>query len=204
MDAKICLEKLDLITSLSMATVDKNGIPQNRIISAIYIEDNKFYFYTARGKEFCEQLKENHYVAILGLSKFKEQIRLTGIAKQVSEKNQRKYIDLIFEKYPYLYNVYPDKTNEIGMVFVIEDAGIEYFNLGVRPIFRENYTIGNYKVKEKGFRILEDKCIACGTCKRNCPQNCIVEGEKYKINEENCLHCGNCYEKCPVKAVKKL
>lgn len=204
MNAETCLEKLDLITTLSMATVDEDGMPQNRIISAIYIEDNQFYFFTARGKEFARQLKQTNKVAILGLSKFKEQIRLTGIVKAVEENNQRKYIDLIFEKYPYLYNVYPDKTNEIGMVFKIKDCEIEYFNLAVKPIFRQTYTLGDYTAKEKGFKIAEDECIGCETCMRNCPQKSIVKNDKFEISQNHCLHCGNCYKHCPQGAVKHL
>lgn len=202
MDAKTCLEKLDMITTLSMATVDENGMPQNRIISAIYIEDNCLYFYTARGKEFATQLKNTKKISILGLSKFKEQIRLTGEVKPAKE--QRKYIDLIFEKYPYLYNVYPNKTNEIGIIFKIEDGEIEYFNLGVKPIFRDTYTIGNYKAKEKGFRVKAEKCIGCETCKINCPQGTITKEEKCKIDKNHCLHCGYCFENCPVRAIEKL
>lgn len=202
MDAKTCLEKLDLITTLSMATVDEDGMPQNRIISAIYIEDNFLYFYTARGKEFTNQLKNTNKISILGLSKFKEQIRLTGEVKQAKE--QRKYIDLIFKKYPYLYNVYPNKTNEIGIIFKIENAEIEYFNLGVKPIFRDTYTIGSYEAKEKGFRVKAEKCIECETCKRNCPQGTITKEEKCKIDENHCLHCGYCFENCPVRAIEKL
>lgn len=81
-------------------------------------------------------------------------------------------------------------------------AGIEYFNLGVYPIFRENYTLGDAKRREKGYDITK-ACIGCGICKQNCPQKCIEEGTPYRIMQNHCLHCGNCYEKCPVKAVKR-
>lgn len=46
-----------------------------------------------------------------------------------------------------------------------------------------------------------DNCIGCGTCKRNCPVNCI-EGEKkniHYINQEQCIKCGTCFDVCPVK-----
>lgn len=38
MNAQICLEKLKLCGVLSFATVDKNGAPQIRCISAIHYE----------------------------------------------------------------------------------------------------------------------------------------------------------------------
>ena len=67
-------------------------------------------------------------------------------------------MDTIFEEQPYLANVYPGDTRNIGIVFVIRDAQIEYFNLGVRPIFRESYTVGRGRVTMKGYEITED-CI---------------------------------------------
>ena len=36
------------------------------------------------------------------------------------------------QEQPYLANVYPGETREIGIVFEIRDGAIEYFHLGVR------------------------------------------------------------------------
>lgn len=80
---------------------------------------------------------------------------------------------------------------------------MEYFNLGVNPIFRDTYCLGDVKAKEKGY-FITDACIGCGTCKRNCPQRCIEEGMPYVIDKNHCLHCGNCYENCPVKAIERI
>ena len=82
----------------------------------------------------------------------------------------------------------------------IDKAEVEYFNLGVNPIFRETYILGNVSIKEKGYYITES-CIGCGTCMKHCPQNCIEKGTPFVIRQEHCLHCGNCYKNCPVKAV---
>ena len=111
--------------------------------------------------------------------------------------------ELIFQEQPYLKNVYPGKTREIGIVFVIRDMQIEYFNLGVNPIFREQYLVGNGVSKPKGYEITSH-CIGCGTCVNGCPQRCIKPGNPYYITQENCLHCGNCFEHCPVKAIRQL
>ena len=51
-------------------------------------------------------------------------------------------MDIIFEEQPYLANVYPGDTREIGIIFCIDKAEVEYFNLGVNPIFRETYILG--------------------------------------------------------------
>lgn len=202
MNAEICLQKLKLIKVLAFATVDMNNNPQIRNISAIHYEKNALYFFTARGKNFSRELQNNSRVQILGYSKFKEMIRLSGRAVPVEAEKQQYYMNLIFEEQPYLRNVYPDDTKNIGIIYCIKDMQIEYFNLGVRPIFREVYTVGNIEFKPKGY-FISDSCIGCGICLSVCPQHCIQKGEIYKIQPQHCLHCGACYERCPVKAVKR-
>lgn len=202
MDANSCLKKLEYVGVLNFATVDKYGKPQIRNISAIHYESDAIYFFTARGKSFCEELLSDGNVQVLGYTKYKEMIRLSAKVEKVAEEEQKKWIDTIFVEQPYLANVYPGNTREIGIIFCIRDAEIEYFNLGVNPIFRESYSLGNRQVKEKGY-FISQRCIGCGNCIRNCPQRCIISGQPYLIRQEHCLHCGNCYEKCPVKAIEK-
>ena len=104
-------------------------------------------------------------------------IRLSGKAYAVAENEQKKWRDIIFEEQPYLANVYPGDTREIGIIFCMDQAEVEYFNLGVNPIFRETYILGNVSVKEKGYYITES-CIGCGKyCYQPC-HNCI----------DNCIH----------------
>lgn len=200
MDLVTCLKKMQLVGVLAFATVDSDGAPQIRNISAIHYEDNALYFYTARGKNFCRELLEDGRVQILCYTRFKEMIRLSGKAYAAAADEQEKWKNIIFEEQPYLANVYPGDTRDIGIIFCIDKAEVEYFNLGVNPILRDIYTLGDAKTREKGY-IITDACIGCGTCERNCPQRCIEEGMPYTIRQNNCLHCGNCYEKCPVKAV---
>jgi NADH:ubiquinone oxidoreductase subunit F (NADH-binding)/ferredoxin len=48
------------------------------------------------------------------------------------------------------------------------------------------------------FYIDEDKCKACGVCKRACPADAIA-GEKkvaHRIDQEKCIQCRSCYEAC--------
>ena len=203
MDLAVCLKKMELVGVLAFATVDAEGAPQIRNISAIHYEPDALYFFTARGKNFCRELQEDGRVQILCYTKYKEMIRLSGKAYPVQEEAQSKWRDLIFEEQPYLANVYPDDTREIGIVFCIDQAEVEYFNLGVNPIFREVYTMGSLKKKEKGY-VITDRCIGCGTCMANCPQKCIEEGPVFVIQQNHCLHCGSCYEHCPANAVERM
>lgn len=202
MDLETCLKKMELVGVLAFATVDQEGAPQIRNISAIHYEKDAIYFFTARGKNFCRELQEDGRVQILCYTRYKEMIRMSGKAYAVAEEEQEKWRDLIFEEQPYLANVYPGNTRDIGIIFCIDQAEVEYFNLGVNPIFRDTYSLGSVTLKKKGYHITE-KCIGCGKCKRVCSQRCIDEGKPYVIKQNHCLHCGSCYENCPVKAIER-
>lgn len=201
MDAKTCLEKLGYFGVLSFATVDGAGNPQVRNISAIHYETDAIYFFTARGKDFCKELLDTEKVQVLGYTMYKEMIRLSGTAKPAPADEQEKWVDVIFTEQPYLANVYPGETRNIGVIFCIKNMEIEYFNLGVNPIFRESYVIGDAQITPKGYYIT-DECISCGKCLRVCPQSAIETGTPSVIHQEHCLHCGNCFENCPVSAIK--
>ena len=203
MDVQTCLKKLEYVGVLAFATVDAGGNPQIRNISAIHYEPGALYFFTARGKNFSKELLADGRIQALGYTKYKEMIRLSGKAVPVPKTEQKKWIDTIFTEQPYLANIYPGETREIGIVFCINNAEIEYFNLGVNPIFRGKYALGDGKTSPRGY-VITEACIRCGTCQSVCPQHCIAEGTPYMIDPSHCLHCGNCVEHCPVNAIKRL
>ena len=117
---------------------------------------------------------------VLAHTKFNEMIRLSGKAVPAPDNEQEKWIDIIFSEQPYLSNVYPDNTRKIGIVFCVKNAEIEYFNLGVNPIFRELYTIGNEKIPFKGYKISEN-CIGCGACEKVCPRGVLKKTYRIKF-----------------------
>lgn len=198
---ELCLQKLQGIGILHVATVDEDGRPQVRCVSAIHYEPDAIYFYTARGKSFARQLESNGWIQMEGMTKYKEMIRLSGKVKKADD--QQKWKDKIFEEQPYLINVYPGNTREIGVIYEIRNTTIEWFWLGTHPIERRYFTTGNAQWKPKGYQI-SDECIACGTCETVCPEGAIDEGEPFVIRQNNCLQCGNCFEHCPVEAIIKL
>lgn len=81
--------------------------------------------------------------------------------------------------------------------------------LEITPRFR-----GHIKLLANPENPLENACIACGICVRNCPSGSIkkVEGEKregekrkrattYILDFTTCSQCGICVESCPSNAL---
>ena len=198
-----CVRLLREIKSVAMATVDSEGRPKVRIIDVMLAENGVIYFCTARGKEFYSELIQQKALAVTGLTKDWEMVRINGEAIHLDE--QKKWIDRIFEENPVMNTVYPGESRYILDPFCIKEGTAEYFHLGRHPIYREYGYLGNAEEKaenKKGVTITEN-CISCGTCLKACPQQCIIAGSPYRIAQENCLHCGRCEEVCPATAVQK-
>ncbi len=52
---------------------------------------------------------------------------------------------------------------------------------------------------------INDKCVGCGVCKRNCPVTAITGSVKAKhtIDQNKCIKCGVCFTKCKFDAITK-
>lgn len=190
------LEFLRKIKSVAFSTVE-DGKPQVRIADVMLVEDNKIYFTTARGKAFYRQIKQNEYVAIVGMDETYKSIRVSGPVKKVD----RSYVDKIFENNPVMNELYGGDKRDILDAFCIYQGVGEIFDLSTMPPWRKRFSFGGEKVSESGYKITEC-CFSCGICKECCPEAAIEEGEIYRIDGERCLECGRCYENCPNDAIQ--
>jgi uncharacterized pyridoxamine 5'-phosphate oxidase family protein len=199
---------LDFLTneihSVVVATVDENLNPVTRVIDIMLYDENSFYFLTAKGKSFYEQLMKTNYISLSGLTEGKNSMEKKSItiSGQVENIGNRK-LDEIFEKNSYMKDIYPNVESRMALgVFRFYKGQGEYFDLSTKPITRERFSLGSTELKAKGYFITK-ACIECGECIVKCPQKCIVKGTPYYIEEKHCLHCGNCYEICKHKAIVK-
>ncbi len=208
MNAKECLNMLREIKDVVFSTVDEEGKPQARYIDVMLVEDEKLYFCTARGKDFYRQLVRDGSVAVTGMNKEFQTVRLSGVAERLEESEQHEWIDRIFEANPVMNGVYPGDSRYVLEAFCISEGTGEFFDLGKEPVDRESFSFGGTsggasegtKVKPAGF-LITDRCIQCGRCERACPQQCITD---FVIDPAHCLHCGLCSEVCPVQAIERL
>ena len=55
------------------------------------------------------------------------------------------------------------------------------------------------------------KCVACGICAKNCPQQCITvkkkqdekQPEEYRVDYSMCIFCRICIDACPFDALEQ-
>lgn len=118
MDLQTCLKKMQLVGVLAFATVDSEGAPQIRNISAIHYEPDELYFFTARGENFCKELMEDGRVQILAYTKYKEMIRLSGKAYVVAE-NEQKNGWILFLKNSHILLMYIQGIQEKLVLFSV-------------------------------------------------------------------------------------
>jgi NAD-dependent dihydropyrimidine dehydrogenase PreA subunit len=57
------------------------------------------------------------------------------------------------------------------------------------------------KQNKKMAYVINEDCVACGTCISECPVEAISEGDIYKIDPEVCTECGTCADVCPTGAI---
>jgi len=185
--------------STTVATMGADGHPQTRVIDMMHYDEEGVYFLTAKGKAFYNQLMEQGYIAV-SATKDKKAVSLRGKVKNIGKQN----LDIMFEKNPYMKEIYPDNTREALEVFCLYEAQGEYFDISnPSNVVRENIAIGEQEIVQPGYFVGEE-CIGCKLCYSVCPQKCIdISKIPVKINQKHCLHCGRCAESCPKQCIKK-
>ena len=185
--------------STTVATIGTDGHPQTRIIDMMYYDEQGVYFLTAKGKAFYEQLMQQQYVAI-SATKDKQAVSLRGKVINIGKKN----LDIMFDKNPYMKEIYPGDTREALEVFCLNDAQGEFFDISnPSHIVRESIAIGETVEKLTGYFVGEG-CIGCKLCYSVCPQKCIdISCKPVTINQKHCLHCGRCAQICPKQVIEK-
>lgn len=193
---KVLVEEMH---STTVATIGNDGHPQTRVIDMMYYDEEGVYFLTAKGKAFYEQLMEQKYIAV-SATKDKKAVSLRGTAKNIGKKN----LDMMFEKNPYMKEIYPGDTREVLDVFCLFEAQGEYFDISVPSnIIRKSIVIGDAQEVQTGYCVGKD-CIGCKLCYSVCPQKCIdITQKPVVIAQNHCLHCGRCAQICPRQTIEK-
>lgn len=219
------------IHSTVIATVDKEGKPVTRVIDIMLADEDSLYFITAKGKAFYAQLMENPYVAISGMcggegTMNKKAVSIRGKAVNIGPARLKE----VFEQNPYMAEIYPQEESRTALeVFQVAEGTGEFFDLSVKPIFRDTFVLGGSAAGERAGRngkdgqntqenertsgnaagqqggyLITDRCHGCRICYSKCPQKCIdMSARPFVIRQEHCLHCGNCMEACPFEAVEQ-
>lgn len=194
------------VHSTVIATVDRDGKPVTRVIDIMLTDENSLYFITAKGKAFYAQLMENPYVAISGMcggegTMNKKAVSIRGKAVNIGPARLKE----VFEQNPYMAEIYPREESRTALeVFQVAEGTGEFFDLSVKPIFRDTFVLGGGAAGQQGRYFITDRCRGCRICYSKCPQKCIdMSARPFVIRQEHCLHCGNCMEACPFGAVEQ-
>ena len=87
-----CDAKLPDPTAMSVATVDANGQPFQRMVLLKHYDANGFVFYTNLGSRKAQQIKQNNHVSLLfPWHTLERQVHITGVAEQLSPLDVVKY-----------------------------------------------------------------------------------------------------------------
>ncbi len=192
------------IHSTIFATVDSSGNPVTCAIDMMLADENGLYFLTAKGKSFYDRLISHPVISLTGLkgkdTMSSKSITIYGNVREIGSS----LLSEIFTKNQYMAEIYPDEESRAALtVFQIYKGEGEFFDLSVKPIFREKFSFGNAMIKETGY-FITDGCNGCGLCCSVCPQKCIDTSHiPFKIEQEHCLHCGRCADICDKQAIER-
>lgn len=135
------------IHSVIVATLDEEGLPVTCVIDMMLVDEGGLYFLTARGKEFYKRLMAKPVIALTGLkgetTMTSVSVNLRGEVRNIGKERLAE----IFEKNPYMAEIYPTETSRDALEFfqIYKGSG-EYFDLSAKPIFRQRFSFGGEKL----------------------------------------------------------
>ena len=134
----------DEIHSTVIATIDEKGRPVTRVIDIMLTDENSLYFITAKGKAFYSQLMTDPYVAISGMcggegTMKKKAVSIRGKAVKIGSEKLKE----VFRQNPYMAEIYPQEESRRALeVFQVAEGTGEFFDLSVKPIYRDTFVLG--------------------------------------------------------------
>ncbi len=59
-------------------------------------------------------------------------------------------------------------------------------------------------MRKKRYAVIDNLCVACGTCLKACPFGAIsiTDGIKAKVDGSRCVGCGKCAKECPASIIE--
>jgi hypothetical protein len=177
----------------------RNGMPHNRIIDVMIVEENRLVFCTARGKDFYRQLTANPHVAISGLNKNWQMIRLTGTVQEAGgpEEMDRPHLrgkSLDERRLSGRFAIYPGSVcNRIRKPRVLRPRD-ESDSQGELQLSAQQQS------PEKGF-LSPMAASAAAPARANCPQQCIEEGSRLQSVRTAACTAGSALRTVRFKAI---
>lgn len=221
MKFKEIFERFNEIGCVTFGTID-NGYPEARIAHFLTYDDEGLYFMTMKSKPFYRQLTENNRVSACGMaaettkSEHDENgmslfepgytVRVNGEVKEISFEELKAKTEKNASFIPCVKDV--EKYNDMTTFCLYKGKG-EIFDYDFEMASRENkierqkFTFGKFELPFRGV-VINDKCIGCNKCFRNCTFKAITKTKdgKCKIDTSKCDVCGTCVLGCPVKAIE--
>ena len=130
---------------------------------------------------------ENPYIAISGMcggegTMSKKAVSIRGKAENIGSEKLKE----VFEQNPYMAEIYPQEESRTALeVFRVSEGAGEFFDLSVKPIFRDTFLLGGNaagkgsgqaeynRYGQPGGYFITDQCRGCHICYSKCPQKCI-------------------------------